>query len=350
MFGLRHNTGQLRSLLLPLLILPSALTFGQITFQPSWEMPGYVQVRDQLFDWIEAEELDEHLAEQAYSLWPSVELRPAEGPELLDRFLETFALSDARVSALVEDCNADPGFPVPPDASWLGDPSLPPIKRNNLRLYYARWLAQHGFYDEVVDNLAQLLPADVVDPAGLLFYRSVAYQQLVQPEQSRTALVQLLEQKDALPQRFLQVAKLLDRDLAGLKDESLDHVARRMNDIRQRLDIGLAGKQVQLVEKGVLDSLDRIIKKLESQQQSSSSGGGAQSSKPMQDSRLPSMQAPMQVDQRDIGSQSGWGDLPQKEREQALQQIGRDFPAYYRELIEHYFRELADEPNSSSSR
>jgi hypothetical protein len=63
----------------------------------------------------------------------------------------------------------------------------------------------------------------------------------------------------------------------------------------------------------------------------------------MQDSQLPSMQAPMEVDQRDIGHKSGWGDLPPRERERALQQIGRDFPAHYRELIEQYFRELAAE-------
>ena len=130
----------------------------------------------------------------------------------------------------------------------------------------------------------------------------------------------------------------------------MDHIARRMNDVRRRLDIGRAGKQVQVIEKGVLDSLDRIIKKLEEQQQQqqcNQQGGGQQSSKPMQDSQLPSMRAPMQVDQRDVGNQSGWGDLPPKEREQALQQIGREFPVHYRELIEQYFRELADESNNT---
>jgi acyl-CoA reductase-like NAD-dependent aldehyde dehydrogenase len=64
----------------------------------------------------------------------------------------------------------------------------------------------------------------------------------------------------------------------------------------------------------------------------------------MEDSRPAELKAPMQVDRREIGNQSGWGDLPPKEREQALQQIGREFPAHYRELIENYFRELANEP------
>ncbi|MCA9233497.1 MAG: hypothetical protein KDA57_22855, partial [Planctomycetales bacterium] len=200
-------------------------------------------------------------------------------------------------------------------------------------------------------TLDGIAPSDVIDPAGLLFYRMVAHHQLVQPDESRAALVQLLEREDALPRRFLQVAELVKRDLGGLKDESLDHIARRMNDVRRRLEIGRAGKQVQIVEDGVLQSLDQLIEKLEDQQQqqSNSAGGSAQSAKPMQDSSLPAMKAPMKVDQRDIGSQSGWGDLPPKEREKALQEMGREFPAHYRALIEQYFRELADESSPSSN-
>ena len=339
-------------LLLLLLLLPAAPVSGELTFEPSWELPDYAKVRSQMINWIEQQNNEEALEEEAYSLWPSVDLRGAEGPELLDRVVEIFGICDARAGALVKACNANLKFPVPPDGNWLSDPALAPLERNNLQLYYARWLAQYGHYDEAVEILAELTPEEVVDPAGLLFYRAVAFQQLVEPEASRAALVQLLEHEEALPERFQQVAQLLDRDLAGLQDESLDHVARRMNDVRRRLDIGRAGKQVQVVEKGVIDSLDRIIKKLEEQQQQqqSSSAGNSQGSQPMPDSVLPSMKAPMQVDQRDIGSKSGWGDLPPKQREQALQQIGREFPAHYRELVEQYFRELADQSKSSLSK
>ena len=42
-----------------------------------------------------------------------------------------------------------------------------------------------------------------------------------------------------------------------------------------------------------------------------------------------------------IGNHSGWGDLPAKEREEAIQQIGKDFPSHYRDIIEQYFRKLA---------
>ena len=45
---------------------------------------------------------------------------------------------------------------------------------------------------------------------------------------------------------------------------------------------------------------------------------------------------PGEVTKKNIGSGSGWGDLPPKEREEAMQQIGRDFPAHYRDVIEQY--------------
>jgi hypothetical protein len=220
--------------------------------------------------------------------------------------------------------------------------------RDNLRLYYARWLAQYGLYDEVLEQIAELRPADVVDPASLLFYQMAAYHQLVRPDEARNALVQLLEHEDALPRRFQQVAQLVSRDLDALEDESLDHIARRMNDIRRRLNYGRAGTRVQEIEEGVVKSLDKKIEDLEKQCQSIAASGSPQSSKPMDESRIAELKGAMQVDRRDIGNKSGWGDLPAKERQQALQQIGREFPAHYRELIEQYFRELASEQPTGS--
>jgi len=329
----------------------SVPSYAQLTFEPSWELPDYGKVRTQILGWLEQSQVDESDRDAAQSLWPAAELHKPDAAALLDRVADTFAIVNAQARALVDACNAQHVGPLPPDAAWLDDQSLPDLFRQNLRLYYARWLAQHELYDEVISSLDGITVTEVVDPASLLFYRLIAHQQLVHPDESLAALVQLLEHEDSLPRRYQQIAQLVKRDLGSLKDESLDHIARRMNDVRRRLEIGRAGKQVQMVEDEVLSSLDDLIKKLEDQQkqQQASGGGSAQSSKPMEDSRLPSMQAPMKVDQRDIGSQSGWGDLPPKEREKALQEIGREFPAHYRALIEQYFRELADESSSAPS-
>ena len=346
---------QIRITILLLLAIPlPRAAKAEITFDPTWELTSYQQARDAILAWIDQSKLSEEIAFQARSFWPQGNLRAGDGAALLDRAVETFAVADPQAKALFDACHAEFQGPLPPSIDWLVDPSQPQLLRNNLRLFYARWLAQHQYYDEVLATLENLKPTDVFDPAGLLFYRMVAHHQVVEPDKSRLTLERLLERETELPRRYLEVARLLRRDLSGLKDDSLDHVARRMNDVRRRLDIGRAGKQVQVVEKGVVDSLDKMIKKLEEQQQGGGGGnpGGQQSAKPLQQSQLPSNGAkpPMKVDQKEVGNKSGWGNLPPKEREQALQQIGRDYPAHYRELIEQYFRELADESKSEPGR
>ena len=63
----------------------------------------------------------------------------------------------------------------------------------------------------------------------------------------------------------------------------------------------------------------------------------------MQDSRPAGGKGPGEVTRRELGDGEGWGDLPPHKREEALQQITREFPAHYREVIEQYFKRLATE-------
>jgi hypothetical protein len=334
--------------------LTAAPARADIEFEATWQPADYETVRDAVATWQAEAELDQDATRKLKKLWPREAPADLTGAALLDRVAQSIAAAYPGAADLVHRCGAAYKGPAPPEAAWLATPEIPDFARNNLRLYYARWLAQYGLYDEVLEQVADLQPAEVVDPAALLFYQMAAYHQLVQPDKARAALAQLMEHENTLPRRFQQVAQLVERDLSALEDESLDHIARRMRDVRRRLDYGRAGEKVQAVEKGVLDSLDKKIEDLEKQQQqqqqSASSGGSSQSSKPMEDSRPAELKAPMQVDRREIGNQSGWGDLPPKEREQALQEVGREFPAHYRELIEDYFRELANEPVTETNK
>ena len=59
---------------------------------------------------------------------------------------------------------------------------------------------------------------------------------------------------------------------------------------------------------------------------------------------------PGEVAKKPIGSESGWGDLPPRQRQEALQQIGKDFPAHYRDVIEQYFRKLASESGENNDK
>ncbi len=96
----------------------------------------------------------------------------------------------------------------------------------------------------------------------------------------------------------------------------------------------------------MIESLDKLIKELEEQQKPAGQCGGGgniavQPSGPGQP--ILGGKGPGEVDKKNIGNKSGWGDLPPKQREEALQQIGREFPAHYRDVIEQYFRKLASE-------
>ena len=119
----------------------------------------------------------------------------------------------------------------------------------------------------------------------------------------------------------------MQADLNSLEEETLDHIARRMEDVQRRLDLGRAGPKVRKVEDGVVESLDKMIKKIEDEQnkQNQNQPNWLRSSSPPKTAR-PGGKAPGDVTKKDIGHKSGWGDLPPKEREEALQQMGRDFP------------------------
>ena len=243
---------------------------------------------------------------------------------------------------------------VLPQFTYVADEKLDPFVRNNLRLLLGRWLAQDRYYDESLAQLAGIAAGRrggsrvaVVLSGGR---PSLAvYERRTGPRQS----AKLFERRDELPRRYATMAMLMQADLAMLKDESLDHVSRRMNDITRRLDFGRAGKKMQGVENGVIASLDKMIEELEKQKQGDGGGGGGdgqgggpaggiRSSGPAADSNIAQGKGPGNIDRKTIGSSSGWGDLPAKEREEALQQIGKDFPSHYRDIIESYFRKIAE--------
>ena len=64
---------------------------------------------------------------------------------------------------------------------------------------------------------------------------------------------------------------------------------------------------------------------------------------PATESRTAKGKGPGEVKSKNIGNHSGWGDLPPKEKEEAIQQISKEFPSHYRDIIEQYFRKLASE-------
>jgi hypothetical protein len=321
---------------------------------PTWRLPEVEDVKAQAFAWLEEHKPESEagsdsarqqaIREKAAAVWSSVPAQ-AGSAEMLDALAETLALADERVAGLVRLCSRPKGQLVLPGQPWLRDPQTPPLVANNMRLLYGRWLVHQEMFDESLEQLAGLKPADVVAPDLLLFYQGVAQHALLDKQAGLKTLGQLLQRGQRTPRRYVVLGELMQQDLETLEDDSLDHIARRMDDVRRRLELARAGPKVRQVEDGVVESLDKLIKKLEEQRKKCQGGGGGnlQPSSPAPDSQILTGRGRGEVIKRAIGSGSGWGNLPPKEREEALQQIGRDFPPHYREVIEQYFRRLAAE-------
>ena len=328
-------------------VFPSAAQAKDDLTRSTWVVPSHDDVQAQVETWLTDSEFEEELAEKVRSRWTE----PIPDSRRLVTLAECLALTSEDARELVEFCRSMRLNPELPAFEFLESSQLHAFERNNLRLLYARWLAQNALYNETLEQIAELKPEDVVDPASLLFYQSVAYHRLLQKEKCLPVVEQLLEKEATLPKRFSTVAKLVRADIEPLEEDSLDEISRLMDSIKVRLGHGRAGKRVRKEEDDVIAKLDKMIKDLEDkakQAQSASSSSGSQGNnlnpnKPMQDSMPGGGTGPGNVDSKDLGKKEGWGDLPPKERQQALQQLGKEFPSHYRDVIEEYFRKLARE-------
>jgi hypothetical protein len=102
----------------------------------------------------------------------------------------------------------------------------------------------------------------------------------------------------------------------------------------------------------MIDQLEQQQQQQQQQQQKQRQKNQNQKNQPQQSQNQPmdqtqtgGTQGPGDVDEKDIGDNSGWGNLPPAQRQEALQSITKDLPSHYREVIEAYFKRLANSPS-----
>jgi hypothetical protein len=319
----------------------------------TWSIPTTADVKARLDDYLAGKPIDESMRLKIEALWPD-EAQPLDGGELLDRLTTALAVVEPKAVEVVAACRQHI-IPLPvPKFEAFDDPTLPPLVRDNLRLLVGRWLAQHDLVDESLEVLKDVGPENVADPATLLFYQAVGQHRLLKKDDCLAAVSKLLERQADLPRRYVTLARLMEADIKPLKVDSLDEIARMMDDIRRRLALARAGKVVRDEEEQVIAKLEKMIDDLEKQRQEKqrqrqqANRGARQPNNPMQDSNPAQLKAPGEVDPKNIGKRDGWGNLPPKERQEVLQQIGRELPAHFRETIEEYFKRLAQDGVSNS--
>jgi len=321
----------------------------------SWQWPGVQPITEQLNAYLDSRKELAHPREQIDAYWKQVPAKQM-GPAFLDYLLATLAMSDLRLDRVLSQLDRPSGdrpSAIATDLSWL-DASWPDWLQSNVRLAVGRSLAHHHLYDEALQIFKAIDIKSVADPSTLLFYKGICHHHLLQREDCLATLNQLMEREDELVSRYAITARLMRSDIEPLKDDSLDQISRLMNDVHRRLDLGRSGKIVRDQEQEIVDKLDKMIEKIEDQlqqqqqqqqqkQQDSDSKKKQGQSKPMEDSRIEGTRGPGDVDQKDTGKRNGWGDLPPAQRHEALQNITKDLPSHYREVIEAYFKALATE-------
>ena len=335
------------------LVIPpaaNAIDSTDLKREATWSQPTAPQVRLQLDAWLDGSDtVSENARAEIRKKWDSFE--PQSTDEVFRGVLASIAIAEPRANEIIDFCrNATSTVELPP-FEWLRSGDVDPFVANNLRLHYGQWLGLRSLYNEVLEQLDGMQPEDVVDPASLLFFQAVAHHRLLDKENGLPLIARLMENSDAIPRRYATMARLMEADIKPLKEDSLDEISRLMENIKTRLKHGRAGKRVRKEEEDVIAKLDKKIEDLEKQaqkqkQQSQSqqqSQGQQQGSQPMQDSQIADISGPGNSKPKDLGDETDWGDLPPKEREAALQELGKDLPSHYRDVIEEYFQKLAKE-------
>ncbi|MBQ6106689.1 MAG: hypothetical protein IJK97_00650 [Thermoguttaceae bacterium] len=210
-----------------------------------------------------------------------------------------------------------------------------------------------GHFEPALESLTKLesesfLTENPTQAAEYWFYRAVCEHQLFQKEACAKSLDQLdalAEKPDfELPARFSALSRLMRKDLETLKDESLEMISRRMKGVERQLGHGNGDEKVQKSEEEIVEMLDNMIEELEEQAKKMQKRmqSSLKSGKPMGDAKIAGGKGPGNVTRRDLDFSKAWGSLPEKEREEVLQQLGRDFPPHYRDAIEQYFKRMAE--------
>ena len=323
-----------------------------------WTVPTQPQLRADLQGYLDVFVGDQTLQAQILELWPDTETTGPVAVEILtQRVLDSLQTASPDVVAFLALCDTIEWTPLP-FGQKLQLPELPlpfraeevavsPRLTGTLRMYLAERLIRARYYDEALTLLREMNPDNTIDPIVVLFCLGIAHNELLNKKEGLLAMKQLRDSFSSQPsysRRFAEVAKLLENELNNIDDdeEKPENIARKMEDIQRRLGQGNTDENVQKVEKDVLESLEKLIEKLEEQQRERQSGTqGGQGNIPTDESRIMQQLGEGNVVERNIGNQSGWGELPARQREAALMQIEREFPSHYRDIIEQYFRQMA---------
>lgn len=222
---------------------------------------------------------------------------------------------------------------------------------------YARALTQRGRFEEAARLLAEAPPSGLF-AAHLEFLRACCEARTLEREPAMRRLEALAGAGPEVPPLIAVSARQLLLELRRVAPGSLDEVAAAMDYVAGRLAAADPSDRVRQVQERIVALLDRLIEQQE--QNESRSGGaaagdaqGAPGGMPGGSPAAPREESVAPPGEGRIGRQHAappvqpgdmWGKLPPAERERILHALQGRFPSRYRQLVEQYYRALAEEP------
>jgi hypothetical protein len=236
-----------------------------------------------------------------------------------------------------------------------------PYLAANARYFHVRALVEQGLLEEAEaesteatapgNDLAKFTPY----VAHLWFLRAYCEASNLRFEQAAQTLAALEVAFPDAPEPVRVGARQLALEIERRERGTLDEVAAVMGYSAARLKVADVSERVRGQQAEAVALLDRLIQDTEQQESQNQTRNRARASgapkkgppgAPIEDSRLKpagagqigDLHAAPKVDPGEM-----WGRLPPAEREKILQSLRDRFPSRYRQLVEQYYRSLAEE-------
>lgn len=252
------------------------------------------------------------------------------------------------------------------DATKLADPlrkDADPYLAANAAYYHARGLIERGLLEEAEsalhDATADAAPLEQRTPyaAHLWYLRGFCEASNLHFDAALESLKRVQSTFPDAPEAVTVGARQLKLEIDRREVGTLDEIATLMTYAGTRLKVADATERVQKRQTEAIEKLDKLIEEMEKQEQQQQGGGQSKKSGSGQkQGQAQTPTAPREQSDAPTGGNEGmdlhaapratpgemWGKLPPAEREKILQSLRERFPSRYRQLVEQYYRSLAD--------
>jgi len=237
-----------------------------------------------------------------------------------------------------------------------------PYVRANAAYFHARALVDDRRFEEAEALLMSATasedsPSDYTPYAAHLWLlRAYTQARNLRFAEAGDSLRELNRLFPTSPESVRFAVRQLSLEIEQRQSGTLEEVSTLMGYVADRLDAADTTERVRERQRQVVALLDELIQQTEQREQQQSQSAGARSALPPSSPPRPAEASQAPEGSGRVGDLHGapaanpgemWGRLPPAERERVLQSLRERFPSRYRQLVEQYYRSLAEGAEST---